>query len=34
MILLVLAGLNAWVCHACIWRSVAAWDLDAYPKSR
>jgi hypothetical protein len=28
MILLVLAGLNAWVFHARIWRSVAAWDLD------
>jgi hypothetical protein len=28
VILLVLAGLNAWVFHARIWRSVAAWDLD------
>jgi hypothetical protein len=26
--LLVCAGLNAWVFHARIWRSVAAWDLD------
>ena len=28
LILLVLAGLNAWVFHARIWRSVADWDLD------
>src|SRR5262245_2772311 len=28
MIMLVLAGLNAWVFHARVWRSVAAWDLD------
>jgi Family of unknown function (DUF6644) len=28
MILLVLAGLNVWVFHAGIWRSVARWDLD------
>jgi len=28
MILLVVAGLNAWVFHARIWRSVASWDLD------
>jgi hypothetical protein len=28
VILLVLAGLNAWVFHARIWRSVTAWDLD------
>jgi len=28
MILLVLAGLNAWVFHARVWRSVTTWDLD------
>ncbi len=28
VILLVLAGLNVWVFHAGIWRSVARWDLD------
>jgi hypothetical protein len=28
LILLVLAGLNAWVFHARIWRRVADWDLD------
>ena len=28
MIMLVLAGLNAWVFHARIWRSVTTWDLD------
>ncbi len=27
-ILLVLAGVNAWVFHAGIWRRVGAWDLD------
>jgi hypothetical protein len=27
LILLVLAGLNAWVFHARIWRSVTDWDL-------
>jgi hypothetical protein len=26
---LVLAGLNVWVFHAGIWRSVASWDRDA-----
>ena len=26
---LTLAGLNAWVFHAGIWRKVAAWDRDA-----
>jgi len=29
MAALVLAGLNAWVFHAGIWRKVAAWDRDA-----
>src|SRR5262245_30304366 len=34
MILLVMAGLNAWVFHARIWRSVTTWDLDPVtPKS-
>lgn len=28
LVLLVLAGVNAWVFHARIWRSVTAWDLD------
>jgi hypothetical protein len=28
IILLVLAGVNVWVFHGGIWRSVAAWDLD------
>jgi hypothetical protein len=28
MIMLVLAGLNAWAFHARVWRSVATWDLD------
>jgi hypothetical protein len=28
LILLVLAGLNAWVFHARIWRSVTDWDLE------
>ena len=29
MAALLLAGLNAWVFHAGIWRRVAAWDRDA-----
>jgi hypothetical protein len=28
LMLLVLAGLNAWVFHARVWRSVTTWDLD------
>jgi hypothetical protein len=28
LVMLVLAGLNAWVFHAGIWRRVARWDLD------
>ena len=28
MIMLVLAGLNAWVFHAGVWRRVTTWDLD------
>jgi hypothetical protein len=31
LILLVLAGLNAWVFHSRVWRSVADWDLDPRP---
>jgi hypothetical protein len=31
LILLVLAGLNAWLFHARIWRSVWDWDLDPVP---
>jgi hypothetical protein len=27
-IMLILAGINAWVFHAGIWRSVTRWDLD------
>jgi hypothetical protein len=29
--LLGLAGLNAWLFHANVWRRVAAWDSDAVP---
>jgi hypothetical protein len=28
LVMLVLAGINAWVFHATIWRRVASWDLD------
>jgi hypothetical protein len=28
VILLILAGINAWVFHAGVWRRVANWDLD------
>jgi hypothetical protein len=31
LILLVLAGLNAWVFHSRVWRHVADWDLDPRP---
>lgn len=31
VILLVLAGLNAWVFHARVYRRVADWDLDPVP---
>ena len=34
LILLVLAGLNAWVFHAGIWRSVMRWDLDPITPKR
>jgi len=30
-LLLILAGINAWVFHGGIWRRVASWDLDAAP---
>src|SRR5712671_6320135 len=29
LVMLVLAGINAWVFHATIWRRVASWDRDA-----
>jgi len=31
VLLLALAGLNVWVFHATVWRSVATWDLDPVP---
>jgi len=31
LILLVLAGLNAWLFHARVWRRVAEWDVDPVP---
>jgi hypothetical protein len=31
LILLVLAGINAWIFHARVWRRVAEWDLDPTP---
>jgi hypothetical protein len=31
VLLLILAGINAWVFHGGIWRGVAAWDLDRVP---
>ena len=34
MLLLLLAGLNAWVFHNTVYRSVAEWDLDAVPPRR
>jgi hypothetical protein len=34
LILLVLAGLNAWVFHAGIWTSVMRWDLDPITPKR
>lgn len=33
VVMLVLAGINAWVFHATIWRRVASWDLDPVPPS-
>jgi hypothetical protein len=32
--MLILAGLNVWVFHSTIYRSVAAWDLDTVPPKR
>jgi hypothetical protein len=29
LVMLVLAGISAWVFHATIWRRVASWDRDA-----
>jgi len=34
MLLLLLAGLNAWVFHKTVYRSVAEWDLDPVPPRR
>jgi len=31
VILLVIAGLNAWLFHAGVWRTVWDWDLDPIP---
>jgi hypothetical protein len=31
VILLILAGVNAWVFHAGVWRHTATWDLDRVP---
>ena len=32
--MLILAGLNVWVFHSTIYRTVAAWDLDTVPPKR
>lgn len=32
--MLILAGLNVWVFHSTIYRSVAVWDLDTVPPKR
>jgi hypothetical protein len=32
--MLILAGLNVWVFHSTIYRTVAAWDLDTVPPRR
>src|SRR5438093_5456653 len=34
MVMLVLAGMNAWVFHNTVYRRVAEWDLDAVPPRR
>jgi hypothetical protein len=34
VILLILAGINAWVFHAGVWRGRASWDLDRVPPRR
>jgi hypothetical protein len=34
MLMLVLAGVNAWVFHQTVYRSVADWDLDPVPPRR
>jgi hypothetical protein len=31
MVMLILAGLNAWVFHSGVYRRLAAWDLDPVP---
>jgi hypothetical protein len=34
MVMLVLAGVNAWVFHNTVYRSVSEWDLDPVPPRR
>jgi hypothetical protein len=34
MMMLVLAGVNAWVFHRTVYRNVAEWDLDSVPPRR
>jgi hypothetical protein len=34
MMMLVLAGVNAWVFHRTVYRNVAEWDLDPVPPRR
>ena len=34
MVMLVLAGINAWVFHRTVYRNVAEWDLDPVPPRR
>ena len=34
VVLLVLAGVNAWVFHAGVWRGRASWDLERLPPAR
>jgi len=34
MVMLVLAGVNAWVFHKTVYRGVAEWDLDPVPPRR
>jgi hypothetical protein len=31
VVLLILAGVNAWIFHGGVWRRVIAWDLDPIP---
>ncbi len=34
IVFLVLAGINVWVLHSGVYRSIAAWSLDAIPPKR